>query len=714
MSAVPYPLPLSPSLPLQSKKSRETMSVTTPTLTSALDLHATPTSPPPTKSYPIPDYEELGDCKTPPSGHMAVPNEYVPSPQEMEQFRRRVYTVGVCQPTPTEIPLRRLLPEGFSRRDSMATNTTTTSDEDTRSNTSSGVHKSHHLSVISMESGLSFGYDVDINPSLPLEVQPWFHGKLSREDASALLRDEGDFLVRENTAVANTYTLSMHWRAQSDHTLIQCDEVVNSRNGTTVKYSFDGGAFDSIPELIYHHLKYQIPIDRDTHNLLMTPIHRPGARVPFAPASYYQQHTHPSERGPHTGGHSSPSYPRGDDNITRSEVARVPHHHPLRSTSMSPGASSVTSSSARPSPGRDFAARCSNSSGDLIETDGVGHAAAVQRNAVSPPPGVGGAPVMMRSRAMTDSRIIKRTSSAGVRNSKRDSFGDYEVMESVSLLGSPPTQRKECPHSGSPSPAPGNIPPADDVKYAEIRHLNKPRELMRRDTYSGPQHSGVKYAEVRFTRKQHSQPSVSPHPFSLYDTIQSSGQQARVSPYQSRAEVLAQRLQSDSPPRSSPSPSSSSSSSTAHPRLNRMESSPHPYPSRYSTHSLPRHTSSPLVMDGISEEAAPNQTPPHPQQQPDGKMHSLPDRTRRRVHAPHEAPRSGLATEGHSVGKRGGLSAPDRVPKSLPGYEMLVSLHEMLSCSSDVELASHLTRADAVAFLLTPRPGEDKEVWKER
>ena len=686
------------------------MSVTTPPLTTALDLQA-----PPTKNYPIPDYEELRDPKTDPHfGYKAIPNEYVPSPQEMEQYRGRVYTVGVCQPTPTEIPLRRVLPEGFSRRDSMATNTTTTSDEDTHSNTSSGLHKSHHLSVISMESGLSFGYDVDINPNLPLEIQPWFHGKLSREDASVLLRDEGDFLVRENTAVANTFTLSMHWRGQSDHTLIQCDEVVNSRNGTTVKYSFDGGAFDSIPELIYHHLKYQIPIDRDTHNLLMTPIHRPGARVPFAPAGYYHQHP-PSDRGSHTGGHTSPLYPQ--DLTPRSEVAKAPHLRPPRSTSMSPGGSSATSSSTRPSPGRDFATRGSNSSGDLLETDG-GHTG-IKRNAMSPPPMIGGAPVMMRSRAMTDSRI-KRTSSAGMRgigerNSKRDSFGDYEVMESVSLLGSPPAQRKGFSHSSSPSPAPGSMPSSSgDVKYAEIRHIQKPRELTRRETYSGPQQSSVNYAEVRFTRKQHSQPSVSmsPHPFSMYDTIQSSGQQARVSPYQSRAEVLVQRLQSDTSPRSSPSPSSSSSSS-AHPRLSRAESSPHHYSSRYSTHSLPRHTSSPLVMDGISEEVTPTQPPAH-QQQSDGKMNSLPNRVRRRVHTP---PRSGLAREGHSIGKGGvggGKAASERVPTSLPGYEILVSLHETLSRSSDMELAFHLTRADAVAFLLTPRPGEDKEVWKER
>ena len=719
---------------------------TPPLLTSALDLHiqstnadilanspTTSSSPPPIKSYPIPDYEELQDYKPGGGsssggepGYKAIPNEYVPSPPEMEQFRGRVYTLGVCQPTTTEVPLRRL-PEEFARTRRDSTTTNTTSDEDarsTRSNTSS-LHKSHHLSVVSMESGLSFGYDVEINPNLPLEVQPWFHGKLSREDAISLLNDEGDFLVRENTALANTYTLSMHWRGQFDHTLIQCDEVVNSRNGTTVKYSFDGGAFDTIPELIYHHLKYQIPIDRDTQNMLMSPINRAGTRFPFTPAGYYPSHQDRGERGHSMSTErSSPSSVRSEDHTShhRSYLKRTSspdvvrqYLRPLRSSSMSPGAIN-SGHSPRQSPGREFGLRHSTSSGDLIESDEIDHTVVVQRKAVSPPPTTGEhAHPMMRSRAMTDSKIARNRGS-GMKNSKRDSFGDYEVMESVSLLESPPSNRKVFPDpaNSSPAPATGNWGGGANevVKYAEIQHTKKPHELTRRGSYSGgstpsSSSSGVKYAEVHFHRKQQSQPSLSPHPFSVYDTIQTSP--VRVSPYQSRAEVLAQKLQLDSQSRT---PSSSSSS---HQRINRTDSSPHPFSNRYSTHSLPRQVSSPLKMDGISEETI---TPPSLEQS-NLKMNSLPDRAHRRIHTPHETSRSSLATETISADKAGSgstqaASVAERVPRSLPGYELLVTLHDTLSRNSETELAFHLTRADAVAFLLSPRPGEDKEVWKER
>ena len=88
---------------------------------------------------------------------------------------------------------------------------------------------------------------------------------------------------------------------------------------------------------------------------------------------------------------------------------------------------------------------------------------------------------------------------------------------------------------------------------------------------------------------------------------------------------------------------------------------------------------------------------------------------------PHRASRQAYSLQSSSrkpetvSGKRGGSQAEvANVPKGLPGYDMLVKLHSILSHHSKEELAYHLTRADAVAFLLTPRPGEDKEVWKER
>ena len=623
---------------------------------------------------PIPDYEELLDPNTPPhqkpfqsSGQKAVPNDYVPSPPEMELFRGRVHTIGVCQPTHTDVPLRKHQ-EPVPQRDSGATG----SEDETRS-TSSSQQQSHHLSLVSMESGLSFGYDVEVNSNLPLEAQPWFHGKLPRNEAEGLLHDDGDFLVRENTMLPGTYTLSMCWRGFFDHTLIQCVEVVSNSSGTTVKYSFDSGAFDSIPELICNHLKYQIPISKEIQSILITPVHRAGVK-----AAAHQ--LIPAERNQED---------RGSKCLAkRTSSPDTRHLHPVRSVSVS----SHRSASPRMSPSRDHLIRMSNSSDDLLNTREVSRLD-VARNAISPPP-TSAAPVLhVRPRAMTESHAASLRQH---RHQKRDSFGDYEVMESVSLLGSPTAQRKAY---SSPSPAaPSSFGSSKEVKYAEIQHT---RRQARPSSFAGAHTlvaatapaSGIKYAEVRFLRKQPHSPNSAPPSFShlLYDTVPSSNT-AKASPYQSRAEVLAQKL--SEPAYATPR--------GANQRLNRMESSPHPFARHH--HNIPRQVSSPLAMAGISEEGV---SPPISQRDPKLKRADV------RPNLVHQEPAVSRTAEQYlSQPSQGGGGS--KVPATLPGRELLMKLQDTLSTHSEEELAYHLTRADAVTFLLTPRPGEDKEVWKER
>ena len=59
-------------------------------------------------------------------------------------------------------------------------------------------------------------------------------------------------------------------------------------------------------------------------------------------------------------------------------------------------------------------------------------------------------------------------------------------------------------------------------------------------------------------------------------------------------------------------------------------------------------------------------------------------------------------------------STSAKVHKGLPGYEALVKVHTLLQSNSNEELAYHMTRTDAVCFMLAPRPAEDKDIWKER
>ena len=55
---------------------------------------------------------------------------------------------------------------------------------------------------------------------IPLELEVWYHGPMSRAEAELLLEDEGDFLVRESKSKAGQYVLSGVQNSQPRHLLL--------------------------------------------------------------------------------------------------------------------------------------------------------------------------------------------------------------------------------------------------------------------------------------------------------------------------------------------------------------------------------------------------------------------------------------------------------------------------------------------------------------
>lgn len=81
--------------------------------------------------------------------------------------------------------------------------------------------------------------------------QPWYHGILARVKVNQLLKDNpnvqaGDFLVRESARDPNQLVLSVYVKNRISHFKITKDE-----GG---KYSFEGDAFATVPELVNYHL----------------------------------------------------------------------------------------------------------------------------------------------------------------------------------------------------------------------------------------------------------------------------------------------------------------------------------------------------------------------------------------------------------------------------------------------------------------------------
>lgn len=856
---------------MQSKKSTSKTEVTvisSPSLPATIELdqistpihREPPTIQSPKRIYPsstTADYEELPDTLPPrsmtmigstkpfyPGTRKAIENEYVPSPENSPRFdthRMRSHTmgtwdggnfvghapqggvsssttsllsassthsVGVAQPLTSQ----NSTPEVRYRQQSQtATQQPLPSDE----GSSSPGLKNRHLSAISMESGLSFGYDVekDFNPSFPLENQPWYHGRISRMDAEGLLHDDGDFLVRENIKMLNTHTLSLCWGGKPDHTLIGATEVVSTTDlarATGYKYHFDGGAFDTIPELIFNHLKYQIPVDKNQHTLILNPICRPGltnkstaggghgiymtmmstpnystipAHVPISPSTVESISTLPRNFGSNT---KLTSYTKKLGSVS-----------PENRLQLGPRVNFSPHHSARSTPASEL--KSYGSSGDLLDaTSSAKEDIEVQlRNVISPPPVGGGADGGVREHTMTIGHHPRlRRSSSSISDSnplsfagntssddaefemlqrqkqkmiagaspchkKMDSFGDYEVMESVSILNgsagqfaqNPPDIPPDCTSLDTTSRGALGVPPRERVKYAEIHYPrnadgSKGGPVFVRDSKS------VKYAEIRFGNKDGNAAgadvqAAAPHPFSLYDTVPPPRKQN--SPYQSRAELLAQKMGDYA----IPNPAAGKRQKPA-----RSDSSPHPFSQQHNTASLPRTASSNYVEVSFGTPRNPPSSRSQAQQ-PSNVMYTILDKARKKkdrdstasndsalstssTHSNSPAPSSSSrhASQRNSPQPRGlqqQQSSPlhhnqhhhhqpqhkplanvhshvpeAKVHKSLPGYAMLVKIHTLLQSHSNEELVYHLTRADATCFMLAPRPGEDANVWKER
>jgi len=82
-----------------------------------------------------------------------------------------------------------------------------------------------------------------------LNAMPWFHGKISREDAEELLmpREDGLFLVRESTNFPGDYTLCVSFQAKVEHYRV----IYRDHKLTIDEEEF----FESLTQLVEHYEK---------------------------------------------------------------------------------------------------------------------------------------------------------------------------------------------------------------------------------------------------------------------------------------------------------------------------------------------------------------------------------------------------------------------------------------------------------------------------
>ncbi|XP_065904814.1 uncharacterized protein [Dysidea avara] len=103
----------------------------------------------------------------------------------------------------------------------------------------------------------------------PVEEQPWYFGNISRDNCAALLKRDGDYLVRYSTTT-NGYVMTFCWKGKAIHGHI---EKIKSKNSFSY-YIGDPRSpkFSSVRELLLYYVKNQIAISIQQHILLRRPI----------------------------------------------------------------------------------------------------------------------------------------------------------------------------------------------------------------------------------------------------------------------------------------------------------------------------------------------------------------------------------------------------------------------------------------------------------
>ncbi|XP_061886892.1 tyrosine-protein kinase Fer [Entelurus aequoreus] len=113
--------------------------------------------------------------------------------------------------------------------------------------------------------GSSSSHFFDVIPSSerPLADQEWYHGAIPRTEAQELLRQQGDFLVRESHGKPGEYVLSVFSDEQRRHFIIQYADS---------QYRFEGTGFATIPQLIEHHFSTKQLITKKSGVVLLNPV----------------------------------------------------------------------------------------------------------------------------------------------------------------------------------------------------------------------------------------------------------------------------------------------------------------------------------------------------------------------------------------------------------------------------------------------------------
>ena len=66
-----------------------------------------------------------------------------------------------------------------------------------------------------------------LQPYESLNSYAWFHGKIDRPSIARLLKQDGDFIVREKSDGSGDHVLSVLWKGHAKHFILKPDDNVS-------------------------------------------------------------------------------------------------------------------------------------------------------------------------------------------------------------------------------------------------------------------------------------------------------------------------------------------------------------------------------------------------------------------------------------------------------------------------------------------------------
>lgn len=102
----------------------------------------------------------------------------------------------------------------------------------------------------------------------------WYHGALPRTDAEALVRRDGEYLVRDSSTQAGHYVLTLRWAGVPLHFVVNQRPSSDVGQPSRLLYHFEEDAFGSVRELLDWYVRQRKPITETSGAIASVPVIR--------------------------------------------------------------------------------------------------------------------------------------------------------------------------------------------------------------------------------------------------------------------------------------------------------------------------------------------------------------------------------------------------------------------------------------------------------